>query len=155
MLSVFIGYGGTKAEAVAEKLELFLETEAKIDVFLASPKSHSLPANAHNFIPRINQEMVARNIAIFVCHERSNKSKSMIGEIEFLISNKLTNKIIIFSISDSCIPFKFRWLWRPLHFTPEKPEESFCRLLNEIYRGYIEISQTLNVVAENAEVEPE
>lgn len=156
MLTVFIGYGGAEGESVAEKLEQFLETEAKMDVFLASPKSHSLPANSHNFIPRINQEMIRRHIAVFVCHEGSVRSKAMIEEIDFLISSNLTNKVIIFSASDNCIPVRFRErLWRPLHFTPEKPEESFCRLTNEIYRSYMEIVQTSTIVPENVEINPE
>jgi hypothetical protein len=145
MLTVFIGYGGTKGEAVANKLERFLEIEEKMDVFVGSPDSHSLPANTHNFLPRIKQEMVARNIAVFVCHDGSVRSKPMIDEIDFLVSSNLTNKVIIFSASNSCIPVKFRALfYRPLHFTPEKPEESFCRLTNEIYRSYLEITQTSN-----------
>ena len=59
-VTIFIGYGGSKAESVAEKLEDFLETDAKMDVFLASPTSCSLPANSHNFTARINQEMIKR-----------------------------------------------------------------------------------------------
>jgi hypothetical protein len=154
MLTVFIGYGGAKGEFVAWMLDKFLKTEAKMNVFVASPTTHGLSANEHNFKIRINQEMLNRHIAIFVCHEGSIRCKAMIEEIDFLDSNNLTNKMIIFSASDSCIPVKFRSkFWRPLHFTPEKPEESFCRLTNEIYRAYIEIMQPSTIVAENMEIE--
>ena len=155
-VTIFIGYGGSKAESVAEKLEDFLETDAKMDVFLASPTSCSLPANSHNFTARINQEMIKRHITIFVCDEGSNKSKAMIKELDFLLSNNLGNKVIIFSASNSCVPKKFRAsLWRPLHFAPEKAEESFCRLTNEIYRAYMEIKQPSIIVSENQEINPE
>jgi len=156
MLTVFIGYGGAKAESVAEKLEEFLETEAKMDVFLASPESCSLPANSHDFINRTYQEMTRRHIAVFICHKGSIRSKPLIREIDFLISNNLTSKLIIFSASDHCIPVRFRnELWRPLHFTPEKPEESFCRLTNQIYRGYMENNPPLTIVSEKSEIIPE
>jgi hypothetical protein len=153
MLSIFIGFGGTKAEEVAKKLERFLETETKMNAFLGSPQSASLTANAHNFLAKINQEMIDRHIAIFVCHEGTPRSQAMIDELNFLISRKMEDKIIIFSASDHCIPSQFRKrLWRPLHFTPEKPEESFCRLANEIYRSFIEKAQTPTIVPENAEM---
>ena len=153
MLSIFIGFGGAKAEEVAKKLENFLLVETRMNVFLGSPKSASLPANAHDFIARINKQMIERHFAIFVCHEGTNKSEAMIDEIKLLFSKNLEYKIIIFSASDECIPSEFRTrLWRPLHFNPKKPEDSFCRLANEIYRSYIERKEPYTVVAENEEI---
>jgi hypothetical protein len=153
MLSIFIGYGGTKAEEVAKKLENFLQTETKMDVFLGSPQSASLTANAHDFIAKINKQLVERHLAIFVCHEGTPRSQAMIDEINLLITKKMSHKIIIFSASDNCVPSQFRQkLWRPLHFTPEKPEESFCRLANEVYRSYIEKTEPSTVVPENTEM---
>jgi hypothetical protein len=35
-----------------------------------------------------------------------------------------------------------------LHFPPEKPEESFCRLLNEIFRSYIRINADASIERE-------
>jgi hypothetical protein len=52
----------------------------------------------------------------------------------------LFEKLIIFSKSDECIPKRLKSSWRPLHFAPEKPEESFNRLLIEIYRQYVRLA---------------
>jgi len=42
MVSVFIGFGGARAQGVAEKLEVFLKCETNIGTFLASPRSRTL-----------------------------------------------------------------------------------------------------------------
>lgn len=144
MVEVAIGYGGPQAKGVAEKLRSFLKDE-NIDVFLASPNSHDIlhgtPQNEQ--IQLIHRKFLECNIIIYVCHEETPTRAAVIEEMNFIRGNVMSNKIIIFSKSDDCIPEQARELWRPLHFTPEKPEESFVRLLNEIFRQYIRISEPM------------
>jgi len=152
LISVFIGFGGTKAEGVAVELKKFLNGEDIIEPFLASPQSNSLPANTPNFSTMINQELKKCDIAVFVCHKNTPNSPPIKKEINFLYSKGKKNRIIPFAASDNCLPRRLRGKrWRPLHFPPEKAEESFPRLLNNIYRSYIELTlKPTGIVSENA-----
>jgi hypothetical protein len=153
MLSIFIGFGGTKAEEVAKKLESFLRNETKMETFLASPLSRTLSASSADYGAKITQSLIDCHVAVFVCHKYSPRSEPLKNEIDLLFSRNFENKIILFSASDNCIPSKFRAkLWNPLHFPPEKPEESFCRLVNEIYRCYIERQESARIVTEDTEL---
>jgi hypothetical protein len=149
MVSVFIGFGGPEAEEVAKELEKFLSHE-RIETFLASPLSNTLPASTANFNARINQTLLDCNIAVFVCHKSTPRSNPVKKEIDLLYSQHSESKIISFAASDDCLPKRLRENhWHPLHFAPEKYEESFPRLLNKIYRSYIE--RELNgITSENA-----
>jgi hypothetical protein len=151
MLSVFIGFGGPEAKKVAEDLEGFLRVETTIKTFLASPGSNTLPANIANFHTIINRELLDCNIAVFVCHKGTPRSTPVKKEIDLLYSRNLENKIIPFAASDECLPKKLReHHWHPLHFPPERPEESFPRLLNSIYRSYFELMESTRITSENA-----
>jgi hypothetical protein len=153
MLSVFIGYGGAKAEEVAKKLEDFLKTEAHMETFLATPQSRTLTATSHDYNVKIVQNLIDCHVAIFVCHKNTPHSEELKKEINLLFQRNSENKIILFSASEYCVPVEFRKkLWHPLHFPPEKPEESFCRLVNEIYRCYIDLQESARIVTEEAEV---
>lgn len=147
MVNIFIGYGGPRAEEVAKKLNAFL-LEQKLETFLASPNSHDL-LPTDEIKTKINQNLLDCNIAVFVCHESTSHSKEIKREINFLFKNNLQHKIISFAKSDDCLPRKLRKRWHPLHFAPEKPEESFCRLLNEIFRCYIRIQKTPRMIKED------
>jgi hypothetical protein len=147
MIKVFIGYGGPKAESIANKLDSFLKNE-ELDTFLASPESRSL-ASISNFKFETEKNMRDCNIIVFVCHDGTKGASPAIDEIDFIIKNKLQNKLIVYSKCDHCIPHKLsKNRWHPMHFAPEKAEESFCRLLNEILRCHITLSY-------NYEIEPE
>jgi hypothetical protein len=151
MLSVFIGFGGPDAKEVAENLEKFLRLETTVRTFLASPQSSTLTANTADFHVRINQELLGCNIAVFVCHKGTPHSTPVEKEIDLLYSQHLENKIISFAASDNCLPKKLReHHWHPLHFAPEKPEESFSRLLNKIYQSYIELKEPTSIAFEDA-----
>jgi len=152
MVSVFIGFGGAKAEEVARKLEIFLRSDTRLETFLASPESSALALTV-NFKLEIEKNLLDCNVAVFVCHENTSRSIPMKKEIDLLFSKNFENKIISFAVSDTCIPKKLREnKWHPLHFPPEKPEESFCRLLNWIYRCYIELKELTTVTTEGAEM---
>jgi hypothetical protein len=152
MVSVFIGYGGAKAEEVARELEKFLNNETKIEASLVSPQSRTISATSSNVNAEIEQKLMACHLVIFVCHKNSPRSKPMKREIELLINRNLEEKIILFSASDYCIPVEIRKKhWHPFHFPPEKPAESFCRLVNEIYRCYID-QLPISAVTETTEV---
>jgi hypothetical protein len=155
MLNVFIGYGGKEAENVAKKLESFLAETKIIETFLASPQSQTLSPTTHNYDTKILENLIKCNIAIFVCHEETPNSRELKNELDILSKAKMEYKIILFSVSDHCIPTKYRRLWHPLHFPPEKPEESFCRLLNQIYRCYIDIMASASIVKETEELIPQ
>jgi hypothetical protein len=151
MLKVFIGFGGPDAKVVAEEVEKFLKVETKIETFLASPRSNTLSPNVADFKATINRELLDCNLAVFVCHKGTPRSTLVKNEIDMLYSQDLENKIISFAASDNCLPKKLREQhWHPLHFPPEKPEESFARLLNEIYRSYIELKEPTRIISENA-----
>jgi hypothetical protein len=155
MLNVFIGYGGKEAENVAKKLESFLAETKCIETFLASPKSQTLSPTSHNYNAKILENLIRCNIAIFVCHKETPYSKELKNELDILSKEKMEYKIILFCASDYCIPTKYRKLWHPLHFPSEKPEESFCRLLNQIYRYYIDIQAPSSIVKETTELIPQ
>ena len=122
---------------------------------MASPQSQTLSPTAHNYDAKILENLIKCNIAIFVCHKETPHSKELKNELDVLSKEKMEYKIILFSASDHCIPSKYRKLWHPLHFPPEKPEESFCRLLNQIYRCYIDINAPSSMVKETAELIPQ
>jgi hypothetical protein len=140
MLSVFIGFGGQKAEGVAKQLETFLNDE-KIETFLASPLSRAILANAPDFPAEINKRLLSYDIIVFVCDKGTPRNDPVKKEINLLYRRHLENKIIPFSASDNCLPKRLRGKrWHPLHFPPEKAVESFPRLLNNIYRSYIDLT---------------
>jgi hypothetical protein len=147
-VSVFIGYGGTKAAEVANSLNVFLKLE-ELDTFLAAPRSHTLISGTTNFQKEIEQNIIASNIIVFVCHDGTCDSKPAKKEIDFISDHNLFYKMILFSKSDNCIPKKAQCVWHPLHFPPEKPEESFCRLLNEIFRSFISITAPVSIERES------
>jgi hypothetical protein len=141
MVEVAIGYGGAQAEAVAKKLSAFLKEE-DLDTFLASPQSHDIPHGATDEEQRriIKKKFLECNIIVYVCHDGTANRPVVVEETRFMKKNKLFTRTIVFSKNDDCIPEKLREIWHPLHFTPEKPEESFNRLLNEIFRQHIRLS---------------
>jgi hypothetical protein len=149
MVKVALGFGAARAEEVAGKLRDFLHAEG-LDVFLASPRSHDIP----NGMPEeeqkqlIHQNFMDCNILVYVCADGTPEQQAVKEEVTFIRRNKLLDKLIIFSKSDDCIPKRLKSSWRPLHFAPEKPEESFSRLLNEIFRQHIRL-------ASSAEMKPE
>jgi hypothetical protein len=151
MVSVFIGYGGDKAQRVASELQKFLKSETEIEAALAAPESRTLSATTSDINAEIEKELIDCHLAIFVCDKDSPRSKPMKNEINFLINRKLGKKIILFSASDYCIPVEFRKHWNPFHFPPEKPAESFCRLTVEIYRCYVD-QLPMNAVTETTEL---
>lgn len=138
VIHVFIGYGGARAEDVAERVNSFLNGEKQINTFLASPRTHHL-LSTDEWRAEVNSRLLDCNLAIFVCHENTSRSSEIKREIDFLFDYNMESKIIVFANTDTCIPRKVRQRWHPLHFPPEKPDESFCRLLNEIFRCYIKI----------------
>jgi hypothetical protein len=153
MVSVFIGYGGKEAEETAKKFEDFLKIETKMETFLAAPQSRTLSAASADYRARIDQNLMDCHVAIFVCQIDTPRSKELKREMDLLFERNLEKKIILFSASDQCIPVKYREkLWRPLHFPPEKPAESFCRLVNEIYRCFIENQESARIVPETSEL---
>ncbi len=91
----------------------------------------------------IKKKFIECDIIVYVCHEETPNRQAVKEEMAFLKKQNLFNKTIIFSKSDNCIPQKATKLWRPLHFAPERPEESFSRLLNEIFRQHIRLSTTI------------
>jgi len=151
MLSIFIGFGGPKAEEVAKELEEFLSDE-KIESFLASPLSNAILANAPDFPAEINKKLLTCDIVVFVCHRGTHRNDQVRKEINLLYKKHLKNKIIPFAASDNCLPKRLKGKrWHPLHFPPEKAVESFPRLLNKIYRSYIELTPKPTArVTENA-----
>jgi len=139
MLSVFIGFGGPKAEEVAKELERFLNDE-KIENFLASPLSNAILANESDFSAEINKKLLTYDITVFVCHKDTHRNDQVRKEINLLYRKHLESKIIPFSACDHCLPRRLKGKhWHPLHFAPEKAMESFPRLLNRIYRSYFEL----------------
>jgi hypothetical protein len=147
MIHIFIGYGGGKAEQVANDLDNFLSNEPQINVFLASPRTHHL-LSIDEWKTEIDKNLLDCNIALFVCHKGTSRSKPVKREIDFLFDNNMEHKIISFANTETCIPKKIRKRWTPLHFTPEKPEESFCRLLNEVFRCHIKFLESARIVSE-------
>ncbi|MGA2523806.1 MAG: hypothetical protein ABSF65_06595 [Candidatus Bathyarchaeia archaeon] len=141
MVQVAIGYGGTPAEQVATKLRSYLKDE-DLEVFLASPHSHDMPQGASDQEQwqLIQKKFLECNIIVYVCHDETPDRSAVKAEMTFIKKHNLFNKMIIFSKSDSCIPQKAKKIWRSMHFAPEKPEESFSRLLNEIFRQHIRLS---------------
>lgn len=138
MIQVFIGYGGSRAEEVAKHLNAFLQRENLLYTFLASPDSHSL-VSTDDFKIEIDKNLLDCNIVVFVCHKNTSRSREAKREIDLLFQRNLQHKIISFAETHTCIPKRLRQRWCRLHFAPEKPEESFCRLLNEIFRCFITI----------------
>jgi hypothetical protein len=137
---VFIGFGGTEAETVAVELWKFLSAGYGeiIDPFCASQQANSIPPNTPQYHARINQELDKCDIAVFVCHRDTPKSGPIKAEVNLLYEKRKENRIITFAASDDCLPKKLRERhWHPLHFPPEKAEESFPRLLNNIYGSFI------------------
>ena len=147
-MHVFVGYGGARAEEVANRLEAFLKTESQITTFLATPRSHSL-LSTDEWKTKIDENLLDCNIAIFVCHQNTSRSTEVKREIDFLFQNKMQHKIITFTNTDTSIPIRVRERWHPLHFPTEKPEESFCRLLNEVFRCFIALEESARIVSEN------
>lgn len=147
MIDVFIGYGGPRAQTVANDLGNFLRTE-EMNVFLATPASPSLRPTAEWRI-EIDKSLLNCNVAIFVCHQGTPRSPEIRREIKFLFDSGQEQKIISFTTHKDCIPRLLRDRWNPFHFPPEKPEESFCRLLNQIFRCYIRNSIQVNLIPEN------
>jgi hypothetical protein len=137
---VFVGYGGSKAEEVACSLDAFLRKEG-LYLFFASPKGHDIPHGLDEEKTKvmIRQNMTDCQIIVFVCHEETPVSNPAKEEIDYILDKHLNNKTILFSKCDDCIPEQAQGLWHPLHFPPEKAEESFCRLLNEIFRSYLRL----------------
>lgn len=136
-VSVSIGYGGPRAEAVADSLDTFL-SKRKLDVFFASPKGYSIP---HGLSDKQQKEYIKKNfmeshIIVYVCHVETPTQPNVKDEIDFIARNNLNDRTIIFSKSDDCIPELAKDWWRPLHFSPEKPEDSFDRLLSEIFQQF-------------------
>ena len=148
MIHVFVGYGGARSENVANRIGDFLNNESQITIFLATPRSHSL-LSTENWKAEINKNLLDCNIAVFVCHKNTSRSGEVNREIDFLFQNNMKHKIISFADTDTSIPRKLRQRWHPLHFPPEKPQESFCRLLNEVFRCFIQIKELARIVSEN------
>lgn len=125
MVKVGLGFGAARAEEVAGKFRDFLHAEG-LDIFLASPRSHDIP----NGMPQeeqkqlIHQNFTDCNILVYVCHDGTPDQQAVKEEVTFIRKKKLFEKLIIFSKSDECIPKRLKSSWRPLHFAPEKPEES-------------------------------
>lgn len=148
MIKVFIGYGGDKAEEVANDLDAFLKDE-ELDPWVASPRRHHLTSVTFDFRYEIQKNIRERDIIVFVCHEGTICSAPATEEIKFIFDNGLQNKMIVFSKCDDCIPpILVEKKWHPFHFSPEKAEESFCRLLNEIFRCYIAINPIVQIETE-------
>jgi len=150
MIHVFIGYGGPEAEEVAKRLSSFLKNEGLV-TFLACPESHDL-VSTDDFKLIIEKNLLDCNIAIFVCHKGTSRRKEVKREIGFLFDRNMEHKIISFAESDTCIPIKIRERWHPLHFASEKPEESFCRLLNEVFRCHIRLDRSVPLVNEEERI---
>ena len=148
MIHVFIGYGAPRAEEVANRLNVFLSGEKQITTFFANPQSHHL-LSTDEWRTEINKNLLDCNIAVFVCHKNTSRSGEVNREIDFLFQNNMKHKIISFADTDTSIPRKLRQRWHPLHFPPEKPQESFCRLLNEVFRCFIQIKELARIVSEN------
>jgi len=149
-IKVAIGYGAAKAEEVAGRLNTFLRDE-NLEVFLASPRGQVLPQGITKAQQRalIEKNFLESHVIVYVCHDGTTKRKAVKEEIAFIIKKRLNAKLIIFSKSDNCIPKNAKSLWHTLHFAPEKPEESFNRLLNAIYRQYIDRSEPAEIRLEN------
>lgn len=146
VIYVFIGYGGPEAKNVAESVDKFLNNEKQIETFLATPRTHHL-VSTDEWRTEIYKELLDCNLAIFVCHKNTSRSSEVKREIDFLFTHNMEGKIIVFANTDTCIPKKIRQRWHRLHFPPEKPDESFCRLLNEIFRCYIKIAKPARLVS--------
>jgi hypothetical protein len=140
MLSVFIGYGGAEAEGVADCLNAFFRIWP-IDSFCASPKSNQLPQGetAETIKQVIRKKIEESSIIVLVCHSESLESQPLIEEIQYICQRNLNKKVIVFSKCDDCIPTVAAGLWHPTHFAPEKPEESFSRLLNLVMGKHISL----------------
>jgi hypothetical protein len=153
---IFICYGGKQAKDVANQLNNFLKTETNMRSMVISPESRDVPVNDHETFLHTERKLMECNVAVFVCHEESKCSDPLKKELKFMCEQKMKDKTIIFSANDYCIPPDFRkTFWRPLHFAPEKPEESFRRLTNEIYRSCLEINekkQLPQATSENKEI---
>jgi hypothetical protein len=147
MIDVFIGYGGPRAENVANDLGNFLRDE-EVNVFLATPSSPSLHPTAEWRI-EIDKSLLNCNVAVFVCHQGTPRSYEVRREIKFLFDLGQEQKIISFTTHKNCIPRQLRDRWNPFHFPPENPDESFCRLLNQIFRCYIRNSKQITPVPED------
>ena len=93
-----------------------------------------------DFKAEIEKNLLECNIVVFVCHKETADSPEVQHEIDFLFTSHNEHKIITFAKCDNCIPNKLLERWHRLHFPPEKPEESFCRLLNEILKCYIQLN---------------
>lgn len=141
LMKIFIGYGGSKAEEVASNLTDYLRKE-ELNVFFANPKGHDLrPGLTEEEVKaEIRKNLLECDIIVFVCHNETPDSIPAKEEIKFILEKRLNGKTIIFSRCEHCIPEIGQNLWNPLHFPPEKAEESFCRLQNEIFRMYIATS---------------
>ncbi len=137
-VSVFIGYGGARAEQVADSLNNFLRSWM-IDSFCASPSSNQIPLGVTTEQLRqiVRQKMEQCSIIVLVCHVESHDSAEFIDEIDYIIQHNLNKKVIVFSKCDHCIPDLATSLMHPNHFAPEKYEESFSRLLNTIFSTYV------------------
>jgi hypothetical protein len=148
MIKVVIGYGGAKAEEVANDLDTFLKKEG-LEVFLVTPETSVVPSGSLSEVNALfRQNMLDCSIIVFVCHSETPNSKPAQAEIKFIRKNNLVGKTIFFSKCDDCIPKCAKNLWHPTHFTPEKAEESFCRLLNRIYQEYVRLSTTVRIGSE-------
>ena len=149
-IKVAIGYGGAKAEEVAGRLNTFLRDE-NLDVFFASPKSQDLLQGINRAQQKalIKKNFIESHVIVYVCHDGTSDRKAVKEEMTYIIQNNLNARLIIFSKSDECIPRRVKSLWHTLHFAPEKPEESFNRLLNAIYRQYVRLSEPAEIKLEN------
>jgi hypothetical protein len=141
MFSVFIAYGGARAESVADQLNAFFRSWP-IESFCASPRSNQLQ---QGLTPEETKQVIRKKIEessviVLVCHSESPVSPPFIEEIEYVCQRKLNKKVIVYSKCDDCIPAPAAGLWHPTHFAPEKAEESFSRLLNHVFGTYVGLS---------------
>jgi hypothetical protein len=143
MLSVFIGYGGAKAEEVADSLNSFFKSWL-LESFCGSPRSNQIPQGMtpDQIKQFIRKKIEESSIIVLVCHSESLTSQPFIEEINYIWEHGLNLKVIVFSKCDHCIPEPAAQSWHPSHFASERESESFPRLLNEVFSKYIGLSST-------------
>jgi hypothetical protein len=142
LVKIFIGYGNNKAHDVAISLRAFLSKEG-LDPFLASPTSPDVPSGLTEpqFKALIRENIIDCHVIVFVCHNGTPKSKPAKEELDYIMKSKLNRKMILFSKCDDCIPKSVKTIWHPIYFAQEEAEESFRRLLNEIFKQYVRITK--------------
>jgi len=134
-ISVFIIYGKDNGRHIGNRLRTYLNNVG-LNTLIASPERGDFISGQDMSIIDDFKILRQSDVVVVIATEGLRGSKGE-EEVKYLFDNNLQSKIVCFTSADAYLLECLNRIWRPVHFPPEMPEETFCRLQAEILKNYI------------------